>query len=280
MTATQTLSALSLYETENIVKAMELGELVQTLQQQSDETVDDGQDSDKYNLSSVSCSSSITCKSKSNSSNSNLNRDSSSNTNLHSSTSLNANVAFHGFEKFLHDKKKRKSFAEFLKGEHNEENLLFWIDVQRFQKDFKKVGRDESIAKAAEITATYLIPRSRHEVNVSYTMRKAIIQDLLYYIKLWDTDEEAFALLTKQLSMVRLDSKSTNPLEPLDYSNAKTFQDIFYVTVTHITEMMFKDIYPRYIKSLNDAAAGALSSYYNNNSNSNLSTFLLKSIID
>ena len=94
-------------------------------------------------------------------------------------------------------------------------------------------------------------------------MRKAVIQDLLFYIKVWDSEDEAFSMLIKQLSNVRLDSKSTAPIQPLDYSNSKSFQDIFQVTATHISEMMFKDIHPRYLKSLSDG---------NNTSNAKLSS--------
>ena len=122
---------LSLYESEVMTKAMELGELIVSLEKEINDKqltgiINNNKSNcdlkyNKYNISTGSNSSSESFSkshSRSNSKSSDTNLVSNSNrstTSLHSNGGLSTND-YRAFEKFLRDKKKRREFGKFLKG--------------------------------------------------------------------------------------------------------------------------------------------------------------------
>ncbi|ELR21129.1 regulator of g protein signaling domain containing protein [Acanthamoeba castellanii str. Neff] len=85
-------------------------------------------------------------------------------------------------EFILHDKKARSAFKHYLEKRHCVENLMFWLDVERFKKLVQK-NHDGSLtkeinSKVAEIREKYLQPTSAHEVNLTHQDRKELAEAL------------------------------------------------------------------------------------------------------
>ena len=74
------------------------------------------------------------------------------------------------FENLLKDKEGCKLFLQFLQEEYNEENLLFWLEVE----DLKTLDLPSQASKAKTIYFNFIKPMSVNEVNITATARAKI----------------------------------------------------------------------------------------------------------
>jgi len=76
----------------------------------------------------------------------------------------------------LSDSKGRDLFFQFLKSEHAEENLQFWIQVQDYNALSQVLDDDDLLSKAKLIFSQYVDSGSNMEVNLPDGIRQELIQ--------------------------------------------------------------------------------------------------------
>ncbi|KAL6047485.1 Regulator of G-protein signaling 14 [Balamuthia mandrillaris] len=75
----------------------------------------------------------------------------------------------------LKDKEARRVFMKFLRQRHCAENLMFWVDVERYRRLETK---GELLTKAKEIEEKYLLPTSEFEINLTHQQRTELQEGL------------------------------------------------------------------------------------------------------
>lgn len=131
-------------------------------------------------------------------------------------------------EFILHDKKARSAFKHYLEKRHCVENLMFWLDVERFKKLVQK-NHDGSFtkeinSKVAEIREKYLQPTSDHEVNLTHQDRKELAEALKNPgVHSFDRAQKAiFILMVDGTFDYFLNSDSYKKLDSNDVSKVET----------------------------------------------------------
>eukprot|EP01080_Neovahlkampfia_damariscottae_P005310 gene5310-8928_t len=99
-------------------------------------------------------------------------------------------------EDVVRDEKMKNNFMNFLKKENAEENLLFYLDVQKY----KSLGWTERREFSKTIVKNFLEPFGKLELNISATLKNQVIERLIYGQK--DVFDE---VLNNSISMMRFD---------------------------------------------------------------------------
>ncbi|OAF66080.1 hypothetical protein A3Q56_06190, partial [Intoshia linei] len=76
------------------------------------------------------------------------------------------------FDKFLHSKQLMKPFKLFLKTEHSDENIEFWMICETFKK-IEDIYEQTKLAH--EISHKFIISRSPNEVNIDASTKQTIL---------------------------------------------------------------------------------------------------------
>lgn len=115
------------------------------------------------------------------------------------------------FDSLINDEAGKMLFHEFLRKEYSDENLMFWIDVERMKEVQDGAKRYLTIRK---IYKEYIQPRAQREVNVEAWVRKAIEANLeVPSPNIFDPAQTQVYLLMYRQSWPRfLDSKYYNRL--------------------------------------------------------------------
>ncbi|XP_036133518.1 regulator of G-protein signaling 13 isoform X1 [Molossus molossus] len=79
------------------------------------------------------------------------------------------------FEKLMATKYGPVAYAAYLKTEHSEENIQFWVACETYKKIASRRSR---MYQAKRLYKVYIQPQSPREINIDSSTREAIIRDI------------------------------------------------------------------------------------------------------
>ncbi|XP_044527660.1 regulator of G-protein signaling 13 [Gracilinanus agilis] len=79
------------------------------------------------------------------------------------------------FEKLMATKYGPGIYATYLKMEHSDENMKFWMACETYKKTASRFSRT---SKARKLYRTYIQPQSPREINIDSPTREAIIKNI------------------------------------------------------------------------------------------------------
>ncbi|XP_027699170.1 regulator of G-protein signaling 13 isoform X1 [Vombatus ursinus] len=79
------------------------------------------------------------------------------------------------FEKLMTTKYGPVIYTAYLKMEHSDENMKFWMACETYKKTASRFSR---ISKAKKLYKTYIKPQSPREINIDSPTREAIIKNI------------------------------------------------------------------------------------------------------